>query len=128
MKPMEPENEKIVPVSMEPIQVTVIGSGTGTGDGGSKQLIETPPGQPDYVANFVTPLTALSVRFIETFLTILLSLLGTGIFTNLVPITDFADLVRKYGTVALTGAVLGLLKDLTVIFGKLKQRHPLFDV
>lgn len=120
--------------SMEPVHVTVVG-GTGSGEG-LKQEIVTPAGQPNVIATFVPTATALFVRWIDTFLTTFLAISGVG---AAISIEAVRDLVPNHaalgGTVmeeaifyAFVTATFSLLKDLTVIVGKLKQKFPLLDV
>lgn len=108
-------------ISTPPLQIAVISSDTG------RHLVQTAPNLPNIMLTFVSPLAAIMVRFLDTFLTTLVALVTAGMSTNLIPVRDFADLVEKAALLALTGAALGLMKDLLVIFGRLKQRYPLLD-
>lgn len=107
-------------------QKTMIG---GTGDGRIKQqIMETPMGQPDVVVNLIPTALAVLVRFVDTGLTILVASIGAGATTEIIPATDVVDLLMKCGGLALGGAMIGMLKDLIVIAGKLKRKFPLLDV
>ena len=109
--------------------VTVLAVGTGTGDGSptpQNQLVVTSEGQHNVILKFISPTLAITVRFIDTFLTVLLGVLtAAGLANTLIPFTDFKDLVMKGATVAATSAAYGLLKDLATLFTNLKQKFPL---
>lgn len=117
----------------EPIHVTIVG---GTGDGGmSQQELKTPFGQPNVIATFIPTATALAVRFLDTFLTVLLSISGVGALTSIDAIKALVPTHSAFGGVfeeaafyAFVAASFGLLKDIGVIVAKLKARYPLLDV
>lgn len=87
---------------------------------------ETPEAQPNVVVNFVTPLLAIVIRFINAYLTTLVGLVAAGLSSNIIPASDFASLVWKCAQLSIAGAGLGLLKDLVTIFGKLETKYPLW--
>lgn len=120
------------PVKVEPIPplpVTIIG----TGDGGvpptpSGTVIITPDHQANLVLNVVTPIAAILVRFVNTFLTALVGLVTAGITpvgSHLLYTSDFFHLLLTCASLALPGAGLGLIKDCVTIFGKLEGKYPL---
>jgi len=122
----EMDDYKTVTTEVKSDAKTMIG---GTGDGTIKQqLMETPQGQPDVVVSLVPTALAVLVRAVETFLTILVSLIGAGMTTSVIPATDFMDLVGKCASLSVAGAGFGMLKDLVVIAGRLRKRFPLLDV
>ena len=49
------------------------------------------------------------------FFTVLAGLIGAGLGTNLIPATDFADLLVKSAQLSLVAAVAGLVKDLATV-------------
>jgi len=121
-------------VAMDPVHVTVIG---GTGDGiSTKQIIHTPMGQPNVIATFIPTATALFVRWIDTFLTTFLAISGIGAAISIEAIRNLVPSHAALGGAVMEEAVFyafvtatfSLLKDLTVIVGKLKARFPLLDV
>ena len=123
---MTDEEPKTVAAPVPPDSQVVMG---GTGDGTMrKQLVETPQGQPDVMVHFVPTALAVLVRFVDTFLTILVAAIGAGATTSIIPAKDVLDLLVKCGSLALGGAIIGMLKDLIVIAGKLKRKFPLLDV
>lgn len=128
---MDADN-KFAQQAIEPIQVTVIGggtgAGTGTGTGDGTRLITTPPGQPNVIARFVTPLLAITLRFAYTFGTTWSGLIGAGMTTNLIPAKDFMELAWKCAVLSVAGAAFGAIKDFVVIVGRLKDKYPLADV
>lgn len=119
---------------IEPVHATIVG-GTGSGET-TKQEIVTPKGQPNVIATFVPTATALIVRWFDTFLTTFLAISGVGAaisidaIRNLVPShTALGGTVMEEALFyAFVTATFGLLKDLTVIVGKLKAKFPLLDV
>ncbi len=120
------DQPKTVPAPQPPDSQVVMG---GTGDGTRRQqLMETPQGQPDVMVHFVPTALAVLVRFADTFLTILVAAIGAGATTNIIPADDVVSLLGKCGSLALGGAIIGMLKDLIVIAGKLKRKFPLLDV
>lgn len=112
---------KLSTIEIQPVQAVIIG----TGDGTVKQVIETPAGQPDLIVTYIGPVLAILVRFVNTFLTILVGLVSAGMTTNIIPAHDFVELVWKCAQLSVAGAGFGLLKDLVTVFGKLEQKFPL---
>lgn len=108
---------KLAPV--QPEVVTVIGNQP------SGTVIVTPDHQPNIVVNVVTPIIAIASRFITSFLTALLGILTGAMATQVITATDFLHLVYKCAGLALAGAVIGLIKDLITVFGKLEGKYPL---
>lgn len=117
---------KVATEPIAPQQVTIIG----TGDGGGAPLTTgttavTPDHQPNLVVTIVTPVRAIAIRFINTYLTMMSGLIAAGITTNQVPAADFWHLVIWSAKLSIAGAGLGLIKDCVTVFGKLEQRYPL---
>lgn len=120
---MSDDQQKTAPMPLEPVQALVIGS---TGDGGTVQkTIQTPDGQPNIIIQVVSPMLAILVRFVNSFLVMLVSLVSAGMTTNIIPAKDFWDLVVKCATLSVAGAGLGFLKDLVTVFGNLEKKFPL---
>lgn len=110
---------------VEPVQVAIVATGdksrlsTGT-------EAETPGAhQPNIIVNVVGPLFAVSIRFANTFLTVLLGLVTGALASHVIPYHDFIDLVLKCAGLSVAGAGIGLIKDLITIFGKLEGKYPL---
>lgn len=88
--------------------------------------IETPGAhQPNVKMRVVQPVVAIAIRFTNTFLTTLLGIVLGGMSSNIIPFSDFQDLLLKSCGLALTGATVGMLKDLVTIFGRLEQKNPI---
>lgn len=122
---MSPEDngDKVVSTTVPAVQALVI---AGTGNGGMvEKTIVTPPGQPNIIIQVVSPMLAILVRFVNSFLVMLVSLVSAGMTTNIIPAKDFMDLVVKCATLSVAGAGLGFLKDLVTVFGALEKRWPL---
>src|SRR6266853_3408695 len=116
-------SEPPAPAVIPPITLTVIGDKKDLPPSGT--IIPTPDAQPNIITNVVTPLTAIFIRFLNTYLIMLVGLLGAGVTTNALPASDFVHLVLKCATLSFSGAAFGFLKDLVTIFGKLEQKYPL---
>lgn len=112
------------PQPIVPIEVTVI---QGTGDRAplASGLISTPADQPNIVVNVISPLVAILIRFLNTYLTTLVGLISAGMVTDIIPATDFVALVIACGKLSFAGAGLDALKNLVTIFGKLEGKFPL---
>ena len=110
---------------LEPVTVTLIG--TKADDIPSPGTVAVTPKQtqPNLIVNVVTPAAAILIRFVNAYLTLLVGLVTAGMATNIIPATDFGQLVLACAKLSVAGAGLGLLKDLVTIFGKLEQRFPL---
>ncbi len=114
-------------LAIEPVSVTVIG----TGDGGGAPLTSgtqavTPDHQPNLVVQVVTPLVAVSVRFGNAFCVSLAgSLAAGGLGDKILPHADFGELLRS--SIFLAGCIagVGLVKDLATVFGGLEKKFPL---
>lgn len=121
--PEEPKTTLSRPV--EPVTVGIIGTGDGSRLPDGMQ-IETPGShQPNVLINVVTPVAAIAVRFINTFLTGLLGILTGAMATNVIEASDFLHLVYKCAGLAVAGAGMGFIKDCITIFGKLETKYPL---
>lgn len=119
---------------IEPVHVTVLG-GTGSGEATTRELV-TPAGQPNVIATFIPTATALVVRWIDAFLTTFLAISGVGAAISIEAIRNLVPTHSALGGAVMEEAIFyafvtatfGMIKDLTVIVGKLKARYPLLDV
>jgi len=121
-----PEPEKTTlrrPV--EPIQVAVIGTGDGKRLPSGTEATTEGQHQPNLVVQVVTPMLAIAIRFVNTFLTALLGILMGAMASNVIEASDFLHLVYKCAGLSVAGAGVGLIKDLITVFGKLEQKNPL---
>lgn len=130
MTPPDPAPEKMATEPIPPVQVAIIG--TGTGDGGAPlrtgTVAVTPDHQPNLVTTIVPPLVAILVRFVNLFLTTLVGLVmasmtpagGKVLYTS-----DFVHLVMLCASLALPAAAVGFFKDLITVFGRLEGKYPL---
>jgi hypothetical protein len=108
-----------------PVQVSVIGTGDGRRLPSGTEA-ETPgPHQPNIIVQVVTPIAAITIRFVNTFLTVMLGILTGAMATDIIPAADFFELAYKCAGLAVSGACVGLIKDLITIFGRLEQKNPL---
>lgn len=126
---MSEEKKKTDESELDHVKVTVIGAGPVTGGPQPLQtgtIAVTPaPHQPNLVTIVVSPLVAIVIRFANTYLTVLVGLVAAGMTSDVIPYTDFFNLISKCAGLSIAGAGLGLLKDLVTIFGKLEGKFPL---
>ena len=122
---MSPSDEKSVLATIEPTVVTVIG---GTGDGSpltTGTVGTTPDHQPNLVVTVVTPIVAIAIRFLNSYVTTLIGLVTVGITTNALPAADFGHLVLRCATLSIAGPAVAFAKDLVTILGNLERKYPL---
>lgn len=120
-----PDEEKTQTIPIAPMTVTVI---SGTADGApipTGTVVPTPDHQPNLIVQVVTPIAAILVRFVNSFLTALLGILMGAMTSDVIEAHDFVHLVYKCAGLAVAGAGVGLIKDLITVFGKLEGRYPL---
>ncbi len=110
---------------VEPVTVAVIGTGDGSRLPTGTTATTPNPHEPNILVQVVSPLVAVSIRFINTFLTVLLGILTGAMATNVITAPDFLHLLYKCAGLSVAGAVVGLLKDLVTVFGRLEQKNPL---
>lgn len=115
----------------EPLQVAVI---QGTGDGRMPAhmdgTIAPTPGQatPNVRFKVVPVAMALFVRFGNAYFTTLVGIVTAGMTpygADIMPTSNFVDLLAKASMLAIAGPTVALLKDLVTIFGKLEGKFPL---
>lgn len=114
---------------LEPLRVAVIGTGTATGGPAPLQtgtVAATPEDhQPNLLVVVVPPLTAIAIRAVNTYLTVLVGLVAAGMTSDVIPSSDFLDLLQRCASLSVAGTGLGVLKDLVTVFGKLEGKFPL---
>lgn len=106
-------------------KVTIIGTGDGFSPLTSGTVASTPDHLPNLVLNVVTPVVAIAVRAINTYLTLLVGVLTAGMTSNLLPYHEFYPLLIFSAKLAVSGAIVGTLKDVVTVFGKLEGKFPL---
>jgi hypothetical protein len=127
---MTDEQKMTESTAVEPVHATVIGVGSSSERFLPSGTVAQTPGnaQPDVVMNVVSPIVAIVVRFINTFLTTLVGLVMAGMTPagqHVIKANDFLQLVAACATLSVAGAGVGLLKDLVTIFGRLETKYPL---
>lgn len=114
---------------LPPVAVTVIGQGDVTGGPIPMKTgtVATTAAahQPNLLVTVISPLAAIGIRFVNTYLTILVGLVAAGMTSDVIPHTDFIALVLKCAGLSVAGSSVGLLKDLVTVFGRLEQKFPL---
>ena len=123
----EKPGEPLAPPPIQPLPVTMIGvreDGTGVPmtDG---QVVVTPASQPNLVIRVITPIVAISVRFVNAYITTLVGLVTVGLTTDVLPTADFGQLVLRCASLSLAGPCVSLAKDLITILGGLERKYPL---
>ena len=126
---MTQEEKKTEATTLEPVSVTVIGTGAVTGGPApmtTGTVATTPaPSQPNLLVTVISPFMAIAIRFFNSYLTILTGLVAAGMTSTIIPYTDFLDLLGKCAGLSIAGACVGLLKDLVTVFGRLEGKFPL---
>lgn len=118
------DNKPVTEV-MKPVTVAIVGTGNG---GITRSVVATtPPDQPNIQVRYIPKFKALLARFLHTYSTILLTLVGAGMTTNVIPYTDFLNLVWKCMGLALAGAGFDVLKGLTTITSQWAKDNPLLS-
>ncbi len=129
---MDDLDKMSAPAIIEPVKVTVI-AGTGTGDGSplTAGLVVTPDHQPNIIFAVISPLVAIAIRFVNSYLTALLGFLlvaltpeGSAV-VKMLGASDFIQVVKLCGGFALAPSCMDLLKNLITVFGKLEGKYPL---
>lgn len=110
---------------VENVAVAIIGAGDSSKLATGEIAITPGPHLPNVIISVVSPIAAIIVRFINTYLTTLLGVLTGAMATNVIQATDFIHLVFKCAGLSLVPAGIGLIKDCITIFGKLEQKFPL---
>lgn len=131
---MAPEDPNVVDGKMtesrpvEDVKIAVVG--TGDGSRLSPGTVAETPGahQPNVVVDVVSPALAIGIRAGNLFLQTLIGLLVAAMTpagASLLYTSDFVHLLGTCASLALPVTVLGSLKDLLTIFGRLEQKFPL---
>ena len=114
------------------VSIAIIGTGTGDGGGVAPTpngtVAKTPEGQPNLLVQVVAPTTAIVVRFVNLYLTVLVGLLAAGMTPEggkLLYTSDFWHLCVRCASLALPGAAVGFVKDVITVFGRLEGKYPL---
>lgn len=113
------------PNEEQPIAVAVVGTGDGRAPMLAGATAVTPPHLPNLAILVVSPLLAIVIRFVNSYLTVLVGLVAAGMTSNVIPYTDFLDLVKQCAGLSIAGAGVGLLKDVLTIFTRLESKFPL---
>jgi len=117
--------------ALPPVSVTLVRSSTISGGPTPIEtgLTATTPGtnQPNLLVTVISPLVAVSIRFANTYLTILVGLVSAGLVSDVIPHADFLSLVATCASLSVAGAGVGLLKDCVTIFSRLETRYPLLS-
>lgn len=114
---------------LHPVPVTVIGTGSATAGPAplttGTTAITAAEHQPNLLITVISPIAAILIRFINSYLTVLVGLVAAGMTSDVIPYTDFLDLLLRCAGLSVAGAGLGLLKDIVTVFSGLERRYPL---
>ena len=117
-----------MPDTMTPVGVTIValpGGSVPQTATGTETIATTADHMPDLVVRVISPLVAIAIRTINTYLTILTGLVAAGMTSDAIPSDDFTHLVVKCAGLSVAGAGVGLLKDFVTMFAKLESKYPL---
>lgn len=118
-------SEPVVSDVLKSVTVNVVG----TGDTGITRntLAMTPADQPNLAIRYVPWIQAIGARFAHTYVVMLLSLIGAGTTTNIIPWNDLLHLVWKCMQLSFVAAGLDALKGLVTITSQWAKDHPLLS-
>lgn len=108
-----------------PVVVSLIGTGDSSVLPSGTKASTPGAHEPNIVVQVFNPVLAIGIRFVNVFLTSLLGILTGAMATDVIPARDFSHLVLKCAGLSVAGAVVGLIKDLITVFGRLEQKNPL---
>lgn len=118
-------DDKLITESLPPVSVVVVGTGNG-GVVPTGTIAETPhANQPNLIVTVVSPLVAIAIRFANVYVGSLVGILAGAMASDVIPAADFVHLLRACAGLALGGAVLLSLKDITTVLTGLEKRFPL---
>ncbi len=107
-----------------PVPVTVISDGASPSLAGT--IATTPGAQPNLLVNVVTPIVAITVRFLNAFCVALSgALVAGGLGQTVLPHGSLVDIVKPSIILALTIAGVGFIKDCATVFSGLEKKFPL---
>lgn len=119
-------------MSMEPVTISIVGTGTGSGGGVAPTpdgtIAKTPNGQPNLVVQVIGPVRAIMVRFVHLYLVTLSGLIAASFTPGgnaVLGAGDFQDMVWRCASLAIAAPGVGLIKDLITVFGRLEGKYPL---
>lgn len=114
---------------VEPVRVTVIGTGDGSRLEKGTVAVTDGEHQPNVVINdVISPALAIGIRAGNLFLQTLVGLLVAAMTpagADLLYTSDFVHLLGTCASLSVPVTILGSLKDLITVFGRLEQKFPL---
>lgn len=120
------DTDNLSTAPIEPVAVTIIGTGDGSVPITSGTVATTPGKQQANLAiTVVSPLMALSVRFVHTYLGSVITLLTAGMTSSAIPAADFWHLVLRCASLAFAGAAILSMKDILTVLSGLEKKWPL---
>src|SRR2546427_45051 len=112
--------------AIQPVPVTVIGTGDGATVPANGVVAVTPDAQPNLVVVRVNPVIAMLIRFANVYLGMVVGLIGVALVNkDAIPAVDFLHLVWKCMNLSLSGALLLSLKDVLTILRGWERKYPL---
>ncbi len=126
--------DPVVPTQIPPVEVTVIG--TGTGNGGtpipSGTVLQTPDHQPNVLYNVISPARAIAVRVafmfaksVFGFMTLAMIPPGSNQVLQALHALDTWHIVVMSAGLAIAPTAIDLAQSLVTVLGKLEQKYPL---
>lgn len=113
------------PTVENPVTISIIGTGSGTGGGVAPTpdgtVAKTPAGQPNLRIQVITPVIAIVVRALNVFATTFVGALGAGA----VGVAPSTWTWKAAAGIALGAAILETAKNSITIFNRLEGKWPL---
>lgn len=102
--------------------VVVVSSGTGDG-----RIIGTPAGQQDWRMTVISPLVAIAIRALKTYLQTLVGIMGasvTGAAANVLPAGDFFGTLKIAAGLSVGAAIMSALTNISAYLTDLGDKFP----
>lgn len=109
---------------VEPMQVTIIGTGDGSRLPTGTEAKTEGEHQPNVVMNVVTPIMAMLVRGTKAFMVSWLGIMPVAGMTGIIPFTTFWDLTIKAAGLSVGVGVMASGNMFLEILTKLDQKFP----
>ena len=90
-------------------------------------MATTPGTQPNLLINVITPVMAITVRFVRMYLTTFLGLMtfyGVG-GDKIFGVPDMVSMIKLAAWASLSTSGLDLIKNVITVFGRLEGKYPL---
>jgi hypothetical protein len=103
-------------------QNTLVISDSGMASG---RVLRTPEGRRDLALLVITPLMAILVRALKTFLQTWIALMGASLTTDLIPARDFFHRAAICASLAVAASVMSVATNVSGLLTALGEKFPL---